>query len=113
MRTVGATAGNEGEGVEGGGRLRGKLLILRLTARGFWRGRRGGSRSASSSFRRSWQKGERLGPRALSARDRSAEHPQGASETQTVGVGALLECGLVHQRADGQVGQQQAIDLLD
>src|SRR5437899_1662621 len=50
MRTVGATAGNGREGVVGG-RLRGKLLILRLTARGFWRGRRGGSRSASSSFR--------------------------------------------------------------
>ena|SRR5438876_5869157 len=55
MRTIGATAGIGREGVVGG-RLRGKLLILRLTARGFWRGRRGGSRSAPSSFRRSWQK---------------------------------------------------------
>src|SRR5437899_7529850 len=113
MRTVGATAGNEGEGVEGGGRLRGKLLILRLTARGLWRGRRGGSRSASSSFRRSWQKGGT--PRARCA-ERGAgptEHPQGAGEAQAVGVGFLLERGLVHECADGQVGQQQAIDLLD
>jgi hypothetical protein len=31
MRTVGATGGNGEAGVQGGGRLRGKLLILRLT----------------------------------------------------------------------------------
>src|SRR5437660_7822814 len=93
MRTVGAAAGSEREGVVGDGRLRGKLLILRLTTRGFWRGRRGGSRSASSSFRRWWQKGERLGPGALSAGDGPAEHPQSASETQAVGVGPLLGCG--------------------
>jgi hypothetical protein len=41
------------------GRLSGKLLILRLTALGLWRGRRGrrgGRRSAASSASREWAK---------------------------------------------------------
>jgi hypothetical protein len=36
----------------GAGRLSGKLLILRLTPLGLWRGRRGGRRSAASSVSR-------------------------------------------------------------
>jgi hypothetical protein len=104
MRTVGARAGSDGEGVAGD-RLRGKWLILRLTARGFWRGvvvaavRRG---APSGGHRK---KGEHLGPGALSTADRSTKHAQGNRETQSVGVGPVLECGLVHQGADSQVSE--------
>ena len=41
----------------GAGRLSGKLLILRLTALGLWRVRRGGRRSAASSVSRARAKG--------------------------------------------------------
>src|SRR5215210_9280070 len=49
MRTAATATG-------GSGRLSGKLLILRLTARGLWRGRRGGSRSAGNSVSRRAEK---------------------------------------------------------
>ena len=40
------------------------------------------------------------------------DHANGVQEGQLVGVAAVLPTGLVHQLAQRQVDQQQAVDLL-
>src|SRR5215213_3558434 len=87
---VAATGGSVGAEAAGGGRLGGKLLILRLTARGLWRGRR-----------------------ALGPWDGAAQDAERAGEAEAVGVGAGAPGGLIHHGADGEMGEQQPVDLLD
>jgi hypothetical protein len=84
------------------GHLSLKLLILRLTARGKARSRRGGSRSVriSAMARRvawaAWSGGKRRVADQVAAHD-----PQTAGKRPPVRVKALVAGGLMHQLADG------------
>jgi hypothetical protein len=54
---------------------------------------------------------ERRGP--LGGGNGPSQNTERAGETETVGVGAMLQRRLMHQGADGEVGQQQTVDLLN
>ena len=49
----------------------------------------------------------------MGAGDGAAQHPQGAGEAQAIRVDAIPQRGVVHERADGEVGEEQTIPLLD
>src|SRR6185437_5646878 len=95
-------------------RLIGYLVMRRLTARGLVRWRRGGlgrwrisvMASAVAWFRRE-------GGKARLGGDLAADDVQGAGEREPVGVDFCLVGGFGHELADGVVGDQEPVELLD
>jgi hypothetical protein len=95
-------------------RLRGKLLILRLTTRGQARSRRGGSRCRSTSATpcRVALASRRGGKRGLTGH-LPPRDVQAAGKRQPVRIHLGLQGRLVHKPADGVVDQQVRPHLLD
>src|ERR1700712_1174843 len=93
--------------------LVGKLLILRLTARGLCRprlrsaGREMISRSTRSTIRRRCR-----GGKSGMEGEMPADHANSMDERELVGIAARLVARLVHQLAQREMHQQQAIEFL-
>src|SRR5689334_25197954 len=97
----------------GASRLSGYLVRRRLTARGLVRWRRGGlgrARISATASAVAWFRAE--GGKGRLGGDLAADDVQGAGEREPVGVEFGLVGGLGHELADGVVGEQEAVELL-
>src|SRR5271170_7232464 len=92
---------------------RGKLLILRFTPRGRRWPRLETTRSCRiSSKTASWNAFLAGGGNSAIEGQLAAKHAHAVHKRNPIGVFPRLQSGLVHQAADGEVGEEQTVELL-
>src|SRR5512144_1004064 len=95
------------------GRRRGKLLILRLTRRGFRRWRRAATRSGRISSRTaSWNWVLLRGGNSAGGGKLATNNADGVEEGEPIRVFIGFERGFMDQASDGEVGHHEAVELL-
>src|SRR5450759_1452822 len=94
-------------------RRTGKMLILRLTPRGLRRLRLDTARSSRiSSNTPSWNAALSPGGNSGKAGKFAANNTHGVNEREPIRVFIRLEGRFMHQAPDGEVGHQEAVELL-